>query len=305
MRVLLATDFSSSAAIAMRLLAKLSWAPSAVVEILHMVPTGGARALPMRPGFRAQAAAGEAAAVGMELQRRLGQELTIHSATRPGDPRTAILTHAAETGAELVVVGSHGRGHFAGHVLGSVAAAVAADAPCPVLIARRESVRSLVVGDDLAANTRSATTRVLAWRFFDDVPIAVTSVLAPSTATVEQPADHSEHRPVVATVQHVASARLEQRVEDLRAAGRLAIGRLAHGEPAVELLRTARVAGADLIVVGAGDRSDRVRGLGQVATSVLSGFRGSVLIARDVPEREVTYAASAATGRAVVAVRSW
>ncbi|GLP76728.1 universal stress protein [Mycobacterium antarcticum] len=51
-----------------------------------------------------------------------------------GHPVEAILSHAGS--AQLVVIGSHGRGGFAGMLLGSVSAAVAASATVPVIVAR-------------------------------------------------------------------------------------------------------------------------------------------------------------------------
>lgn len=52
------------------------------------------------------------------------------------DPRTAILDIAAELGADLIVVGSHGRRGLMKFLLGSVAESVAHHAHCSVLIVR-------------------------------------------------------------------------------------------------------------------------------------------------------------------------
>jgi len=60
-----------------------------------------------------------------------------HEAIVPlGQPADEIVRLAADRGASLVVVASHGRGGLARVVLGSVSSRVAARAPCPVLIVR-------------------------------------------------------------------------------------------------------------------------------------------------------------------------
>ncbi len=51
-----------------------------------------------------------------------------------GNPAEVILSHAAS--AQLVVIGSHGRGGFAGMLLGSVSTAVASSTTIPVIVAR-------------------------------------------------------------------------------------------------------------------------------------------------------------------------
>jgi nucleotide-binding universal stress UspA family protein len=53
-----------------------------------------------------------------------------------GDPADEILRLQKQTGADLIVVGSRGRGRLAGLLLGSVSQKIANAAPCTVAIAR-------------------------------------------------------------------------------------------------------------------------------------------------------------------------
>lgn len=69
-----------------------------------------------------------AALGGVEVERRV--EL--------GDVAAAICDVAAEIGADIIVVGSHGRGFLGRVVLGSTSEHVVRHAHCPVLVVRRE-----------------------------------------------------------------------------------------------------------------------------------------------------------------------
>ena len=76
-----------------------------------------------------------------------GIDVTTHIAV--GAPSAAML-EASET-ADLLVIGSRGRGGFKGLLLGSVGAQVAAHSACPVAVIRQtaaEGARSIVVGID-------------------------------------------------------------------------------------------------------------------------------------------------------------
>ena len=77
------------------------------------------------------------AAAKLRLQDALTQfvlegETTVLS----GRAEAAIVSYAETVGAELVVVGTHGRSGFARITLGSTAAAVIDSAPCSVLVVR-------------------------------------------------------------------------------------------------------------------------------------------------------------------------
>ena len=86
------------------------------------------------------------AAVEAEEQVVLGERLAgwarkhpdvpVRRVVRRDGPTHALLTEAE--GAQLVVVGSRGRGGFAGLLLGSVSHAVLHRSPCPVAVVRPE-----------------------------------------------------------------------------------------------------------------------------------------------------------------------
>lgn len=74
---------------------------------------------------------------GQEVVDRVATGLGLESAERKvviGDPARAIVDHANEIGATVIVMGSRGHGGFRRAVLGSVSDHVIRHAPCPVLV---------------------------------------------------------------------------------------------------------------------------------------------------------------------------
>ncbi|MFP3914531.1 MAG: universal stress protein [Actinomycetota bacterium] len=61
---------------------------------------------------------------------------TLQRVELKGYPASAIVEHAREVDASLIVVGTRGRGGFASLVLGSTSQAVIHDAPCDVLVVK-------------------------------------------------------------------------------------------------------------------------------------------------------------------------
>jgi nucleotide-binding universal stress UspA family protein len=81
-----------------------------------------------------EAAAQATSAEALQHAREAAPELQIEASTPEEHPVTALL--AASEHADLLVVGSRGRGGFARLVLGSVGEQMARNAPCPVTIVR-------------------------------------------------------------------------------------------------------------------------------------------------------------------------
>jgi universal stress protein A len=69
----------------------------------------------------------------------LSQPVTVQ--LREGDAAAEILQEAVEAGADLIVMGSHGRTGLGHLLLGSVAEAVLRRAPCPVLTVKNPPAR--------------------------------------------------------------------------------------------------------------------------------------------------------------------
>ena len=67
------------------------------------------------------------------VDKRKGRGVPLRALLREGDPRSAILAAAAELGAEVIVMGTHGRRGIKHLLLGSVAERVVRSAPIPVL----------------------------------------------------------------------------------------------------------------------------------------------------------------------------
>ncbi len=141
-RILVSTDFSEAAERGLDLALDLA-AADAVVELVHFwsLPT-----LPRAHAvdevdatleeIRAELQTTGQARGAEALAARGEPGATVRYQLREGDARDGILDLARISGADLVVVGSHGRRGLRRLLLGSVAEAVVRHAPCSVLVTR-------------------------------------------------------------------------------------------------------------------------------------------------------------------------
>lgn len=133
--ILFTTDFSPASRTAFEVASALARDYKARMIVLHVIE-------PARAGFSEYAAYigpeedTGAAMAKLQAIKAPSPTVTIEYRLLEGDPATVVTETAAEVGADLVVMGTHGRTGFSRLIMGSVAEEVLRKAPCPVLTVR-------------------------------------------------------------------------------------------------------------------------------------------------------------------------
>lgn len=72
----------------------------------------------------------------LEQVRPANPDIAVHHVMLEGDPATEIARYAADSGIDVIVIGTHGRTGVERLVMGSVAEKVMREAPCSVLVVK-------------------------------------------------------------------------------------------------------------------------------------------------------------------------
>lgn len=137
-KILVPTDFSEHSAKAVHYGAELAAKYGAELHIFHAVDTTPISYVE-GPNVPPEAAAEmEAAAIRQldELKIDSADDLQVIRKVVQGHPFVEIVRYAKDSTADLIVIGTHGRGAIAHMLLGSVAEKVIRKAPCSVLVVR-------------------------------------------------------------------------------------------------------------------------------------------------------------------------
>ncbi len=145
LKILLATDGSECSKATVRSVAERPWPKGTEFRILSVIEPSAPLLKP--PYFshekmeelrgKDMQRAQQAVCVAETILSGAGLESSSTIAVPAATPKELILSEAAEWGAELIVVGSHGRRGVSRFLLGSVSEAVALHAQCSVEIIRR------------------------------------------------------------------------------------------------------------------------------------------------------------------------
>jgi nucleotide-binding universal stress UspA family protein len=295
MRILLAVDGSPSASRARELVASLGWPAGSLVRViaaLDVAPAlwGG----PWIPAIPAGADEYEAQALqelaGVIEAARVPLEsagLNVETDLLRGAPAFAIPEDAKLWNPDLTVVGSRGHGPVESALLGSVSSAVVDHAVQPVLVARGDHVRSIVLAEDGSPAGIAARDLVLSWSAFAGIPVRVVGVVdvaAPwrsGIAPTMFSAAMDLYSEMITNSRETYGQVVASTVATLQAAGRTAEGELREGDPADQLVHAVHDNAGDLIVIGSRGHTGVSRlVMGSVAHSVLLHSRCSVLVVK-------------------------
>ena len=141
--IVVATDFSEASDSALAYAKSLASAFNATIHVVHVLEDLAAHAwttevyVAALPGvheeMEKQARERLDACLSPQEREQFRAQLTL----RTGSAFVEIVRHAREIKADLLVMGTHGRGAIAHMLLGSVAERVVRKAPCPVLTVRQ------------------------------------------------------------------------------------------------------------------------------------------------------------------------
>lgn len=147
MKVLLAVDGSPYSQAAVDEIARRPWPDGVTVRVLSVIQpqTPPATEIVLAgatlESIRQQQTAEAEGLVARAAATVAAARVTTETVVREGDARSVIVDEAEAWGADLIVVGSHGRTGLKRWLLGSVAQAVVGHAHCSVEVVRRPELR--------------------------------------------------------------------------------------------------------------------------------------------------------------------
>ena len=292
-KILCAIDGSRYSRWALQALQYLKQGAESSLTLLHVVSTDQ---LEVNKGMRvgakksiaralALAEAGGQALLTRSEKAMPPQRASVERQVVKGRPATAIARVARRQGCDLIVIGCRGLAEFRSFLLGSVSRRVLTEAPCSVLVIKRrmKALQHVLIGVDGSKDARAAIEFLLRLLPPKETNATVVSVIPP--LPLEADVAPEELMTVVDDVQRPleehACKIAEQTAERLRQAGATATASAVHGHVGRELVESARLSQADLIVVGSRGLTGSARYLmGSVSETVVKYADCAVLVFR-------------------------
>lgn len=285
-RLVVPTDFSKGAELALARALRLPLAGDAVVHVVHVAPRGRAAKL-QQTGAEARRAL-EAFVARVRAKVKPAATIELVEELRFGEPFVEVIRRSRDLDAELIVLGRHGRRPVRDMFIGTTAERVLRKGDVPVLVVNLRPSRPSYRRPLLAVGLDDTTLRVLGLVLRVTPPTVTTfqavhafnvpfeGFVNPTFAAGEK----SEYRRAFQDAAKVGMAKLVARAE---AAGMQWKTAIREGDPRSVILQEAARSRADLIALATHGRSGLAHALvGSVAEWIISQARCDVLVARPV-----------------------
>ena len=295
-RILLATDGSEVAELAIKTAATLATSTNSELHVIHVGPGLPLYELPDYAARFEEVVEEQRQEARRVLDEEVGKVESSGTAVTEAHlemderPDRAIVELGEKLGVGLVVVGSRGLGGLRRTLVGSVSSSVVRHAHCLVMVVRGEPLTlptKVLLATDGSEDARLAANTALDLSKKLDSELHVVYVepmprrhSAPLRFAVDLPLE------VVERTEEEAKTKLEKLVEKMREeGGEVAQAHPRVGLPAVEIVALAEELGAGMIVMGSRGLGGIRRALmGSVSEAVVSHAHCPVMVVR--PERE-------------------
>lgn len=277
-RILVPLDGTPQAAAALPLAQQIAHATSGEITLLRVSSE--------RPGLHERLPFGSAQQYLSDLAGELQRDgLPVQYWVRTDDTVTAILEEICISGADLVVMATHGRSGLGRAVLGSVTEQIIAHSPVPVMTLRPgrkpvHQIKTLLVPVDETAGGALALQPAIELGQSVAARLVLLDVVEPVLLETDAAALHENEKRESAGLS-AAWVYVEQLVARVRAAGVQVEGRAEFGPAAATIREIATQVDADMIVM-----STRARGLlarailGSVTDEIVRTAQCPVLVVR-------------------------
>ena len=133
-KILVPTDGSEEMVRVMDYASELAEAHDATIHIVYAIHTASFASLPMETSWETVGSLlREEGETALDAAKRQASTDRIETALVEGPPSREIVEYAIQSGCDLIVMGTHGRGGLNRLLLGSVAERVVRSAPIPVM----------------------------------------------------------------------------------------------------------------------------------------------------------------------------
>jgi nucleotide-binding universal stress UspA family protein len=268
-RILCPVDFSEFSRLALRRAIAIATPQSAAVTALHVVPAPAPLFVPMLavnaqmpltlgPGQRESLRQALAAFVVTESRTGVPIDIDVIEASEAATVHGEILAQAERLGADLIVMGTHGRSGFERLLLGSVTEKVLRTSKQPVLTVgvhdaegqTSASFRRIVCAVDFSDCSVAALTYAFALAAGSGAHLTAVNVVAWEPLGYDPLVGPADFAGFHVAVERAARERLHEIVGGFPAAGVEVEETVTSGKPHREILRLAGQQKADLVVLG-------------------------------------------------------